>query len=127
MRKRMTTGPVRLGDLQIEAGTPLFTVWAAGNHDPVAIPEPARFDPVRDGARPLIFGMGQYACLGHAIVRAALRELPAVFITKDAGSRATRVRGISLAWEHARDPDHQETAASRSSGPGEDEREGSSA
>jgi len=47
MRKRMTTGPVRLGDLQIEAGTPLFTVWAAGNHDPVAIPEPARFDPVR--------------------------------------------------------------------------------
>lgn len=84
MNKRMTTGPVRLGDLQIEAGTALFMVWAAGNHDPVTFPEPARFDPVRDGARPLIFGMGQHACLGHAIVRATLQERPAVFITKDA-------------------------------------------
>ncbi len=84
MTMRMATGPVRLGDLQIEAGTPLFMVWAAGKHDPLAFPEPARFEPARDGAWPLIFGMVQHGCLGHAIIRATLQELPAVFTAKDA-------------------------------------------
>ncbi len=45
-------------------------IWSAGNHDPLAFPEPETFDPDRGAARPLMFGMGQHACLGHAIVRA---------------------------------------------------------
>lgn len=75
MTMRLTTGRIALGDLVMEAGTVLSMVWAAGNHDPLAFPAPDSFDPDREGARPLMFGMGQHACLGHAIIRATLVQL----------------------------------------------------
>ncbi|RDD69460.1 cytochrome P450 [Paracoccus versutus] len=75
MTMRLTTGRIALGDLAMQAGTVLSMVWAAGNHDPLAFPAPERFDPDREGARPLMFGMGQHACLGHAIIRATLVQL----------------------------------------------------
>lgn len=93
MTMRLTTAPITLGDLEIEADTPLFMVWAAGNHDPLAFPEPGRFDPARLESRPLMFGMGQHACLGHAIVRTMLQELLAVFI-----ARQPRLTGDTGLW-----------------------------
>lgn len=93
MTMRLTTGHIRLGELEIEPGTPLFMLWAAGNHDPLAFPEPGVFDPDRTHARPLMFGMGQHACLGHAIVRATLQELLAVFIAREA-----RIGGDTGGW-----------------------------
>ncbi len=75
MTMRLTTGPVQLSDLAIEPGTVLSMIWAAGNHDPAAFADPARFDPERTGSRPLMFGGGQHACLGHAIVRTILVDL----------------------------------------------------
>lgn len=71
----MATGRIALGVLVMEGGTVLSMVWAAGNHDPLAFPAPERFDPDRQGARPLMFGTGQHACLGHAIIRATLVQL----------------------------------------------------
>lgn len=74
---RQVTDDIRLDDLTIPAGTGLAMVWAAGNHDPQAFAEPARFDPARfapgqGAARMLAFGMGGHACLGHGLVRAML-------------------------------------------------------
>ncbi|WP_170162023.1 cytochrome P450 [Paracoccus siganidrum] len=81
MTMRLATGRIALGDLVMEAGTVLSMVWAAGNHDPRTFPAPERFDPDRQGARPLMFGMGQHACLGHAIIRATLVQLLGVLET----------------------------------------------
>jgi cytochrome P450 len=93
MTMRLTTAPIRLGETEIEAGTALFMVWAAGNHDPLAFPRPERLDPARQDARPLMFGMGQHACLGHAIVRTTLQELLAFFLRKQ-----PQVTGDSGGW-----------------------------
>lgn len=75
MTMRLTTGEIELGHLTIEAGTVLSMVWSAGNHDPLAFAQPEKFDPGRGAVRPLMFGMGQHSCLGHAIVRATLLQL----------------------------------------------------
>lgn len=75
MTMRLTTGEIGLGNLSIAPGTVLSMIWSAGNHDPLVFPEPDRFDPGRGSARPLMFGMGQHSCLGHAIVRATLLQL----------------------------------------------------
>jgi len=74
MTMRLTTDEIVLGDLTIEAGTVLSMIWAAGNHDPLVFPDPGSFNPGRGSARPLMFGMGQHACLGHAIVRTTLLQ-----------------------------------------------------
>ncbi|MDQ7260706.1 cytochrome P450 [Paracoccus sp. PS-1] len=92
MTMRLATGRIALGDLVVEAGTVLSMVWAAGNHDPLAFPAPERFDPDREGARPLMFGMGQHACLGHAIIRATLVQLLGVLetLTPETGTLPAR-------------------------------------
>lgn len=75
MTMRQATGEINLGDLTIEAGTVLSMIWSAGNHDPQVFSEPEKFRPGRGSARPLMFGMGQHSCLGHAIVRATVLQL----------------------------------------------------
>lgn len=72
---RQTTGSITLGDVVMEPGTTLSMIWAAGNHDPLAFARPERFDPDRQGTRPLMFGMGPHACLGHAVVRTTLTHI----------------------------------------------------
>lgn len=71
---RCATDVIEIRGLVIEPGTPLTMVWAAGNHDPDAFTDPERFDAER-AARPLTFGMGQHACLGHALARSLLARL----------------------------------------------------
>lgn len=75
MTMRLTTGEIKLDDMTIEAGTVLSMIWSAGNHDPLVFREPEKFDLGRGPMRPLMFGMGQHSCLGHAIVRATLLQL----------------------------------------------------
>lgn len=83
MTMRRTTGEVTFGDLIVPADTPLSMVWAAGNHDPAAFTDPATFNPDRR-MRTLSFGMGHHACLGHAVVRAALQNLLQFVISRKA-------------------------------------------
>jgi cytochrome P450 len=42
-------------------------VLAAANRDPLANPEPARFDPLRSSRQAFTFGSGPHACPGEAI------------------------------------------------------------
>lgn len=71
---RYTTDVIEVCDIVIEPGTPLAMVWAAGNHDPDAFPDPEQFNSERS-SRPLTFGMGNHACLGHALSRSLLVRL----------------------------------------------------
>lgn len=75
MTMRLANAAFEFGEIEIDAGTPLAMVWAAGNHDPLAFPDPGAFDPDRAEARPLTFGMGQHACLGHAFARPLLQAM----------------------------------------------------
>lgn len=93
MTMRMTTGEIRIGEIVIEAGTMLSMIWPAGNHDPMAFPEPERFDPDRRGPLPLSFGGGGHACLGHALVRTTLLEL-----LKLLAERGFRLEGDPGPW-----------------------------
>lgn len=79
---RQTTSIVRVGDVEFPSGTSLTMVWAAGNHDPSTFTAPEKFDPERERLRPLSFGAGPHACLGLAIMRAAVQQLLAFMIER---------------------------------------------
>jgi cytochrome P450 len=64
MIPRTTTGPVRLGDVEIPAGSRVMVWIAAANRDPEHFPDPDRFDVTRTGSSPLAYGLGIHFCLG---------------------------------------------------------------
>jgi cytochrome P450 len=76
---RIAREDVALGDARIPAGSRVFLVMAAAHRDERVFPEPDRFDLVRDGAKPLSFGIGAHYCVGAALgrmeARLALGEL----------------------------------------------------
>ena len=49
----------------IPAGTNVLMMWGAGNRDPEAFPEPARFDPDRSQQGATTFGGGAHICPGR--------------------------------------------------------------
>ena len=63
----------------MKAGDVVLVVLAAANRDPMANPEPARFDPLRPSRLVFTFGTGPHACPGEAIATAiavaGVREL----------------------------------------------------
>ena len=64
MIPRTTTGPVRLGDVEIPAGARVSVLVAAANRDPEHFPDPDRFDITRKGSSPMAYGLGIHFCLG---------------------------------------------------------------
>jgi cytochrome P450 len=64
MIPRTTTGPVRLGDVEIPAGARVSVLIAAANRDPAHFPDPDRFDITRKGSSPISYGLGIHFCLG---------------------------------------------------------------
>lgn len=94
MTVRQAAAPIRLEDLEIAPGTVLSMIWAAGNHDPAAFPDPGAFDPARRGARPLTFGLGAHACLGHALIRTTFQALLTFLI-----ERRPAITGLDAPWQ----------------------------
>lgn len=64
MIPRTTTGPVRLGDVEIPARSRVMVWIAAANRDPEHFPDPDRFDITRTGTSPMAYGLGIHFCLG---------------------------------------------------------------
>jgi len=63
----------------MKAGDVVLVVLAAANRDPMANPEPSKFDPSRPSRQAFTFGCGPHACPGEtiaiAIAAAGVREL----------------------------------------------------
>lgn len=60
---------VRVGDVTITKGSPVWIAWAAANRDPRHFPDPDRFDPLRENRDHLGFGAGIHACFGAPLAR----------------------------------------------------------
>lgn len=86
---RMTTRPVRIGDVTIEADTKVLALLAGACRDPGRWPAPDRFDISRDASGHTAFGYGIHRCVGHAVARLELETVLAALLE--------RVTGWSLA------------------------------
>ena len=89
----------------IRAGQRVYMLFAAGNRDPGAFPDPMRFDITRPDPLPhLSFGVGPHICLAAQLVRAEtialLHELFARFSAVFIVDEPVPVRGILRnGWE----------------------------
>jgi len=71
---RLAKVPVRVGDLDLSAGTTVMLVMAAANRDPRRFERPLEFSADRANARDnLSFGRGVHACIGAPLARAEAR------------------------------------------------------
>jgi cytochrome P450 len=67
---RFATMDSEISGKTIPAGTPVYAIWAAANHDPNEFPEPGKFDIDRPNLKNhLAFGYGMHTCIGNAITR----------------------------------------------------------
>jgi cytochrome P450 len=67
---RVPLESVRIGDVEIEAGTTVMTVLGAANHDPEVFDEPNRLRLDRSNAgRHLAFAAGVHYCLGASLAK----------------------------------------------------------
>ncbi|HTK66484.1 MAG TPA: cytochrome P450 [Pseudonocardia sp.] len=69
--RRIVTAPVRVGEVEVPAGTTMGVCWGAAGHDPEVFPEPLRFDIHRENLRKhMSFGHGRHFCVGANLARA---------------------------------------------------------
>ncbi|WP_234681502.1 cytochrome P450 [Bradyrhizobium monzae] len=66
---RMTTEPVELGGVMLEAGTSVTLCIGAANRDPAQFSDPESFDVARTPNRHLAFATGAHQCAGMALAR----------------------------------------------------------
>lgn len=66
---RMTTEPVELGGVALQAGTSITLCIGAANRDPAQFPDPEKFDIARTPNRHLAFATGAHQCAGMALAR----------------------------------------------------------
>lgn len=65
--KRYLLEDFEIDGLRVPAGTSVVMMWGAGNHDPAAFPEPARFDLGRRHQGLTTFGNGAHICPGRYV------------------------------------------------------------
>ncbi|SHI43913.1 Cytochrome P450 [Roseomonas rosea] len=79
LNRRVAGEALELDGRRIEAGSALILWVESGHRDPVAYPDPDRFDLARRGPPLLAFGGGAHLCMGPALgrllVRAAVHRL----------------------------------------------------
>ncbi len=92
-----TARELTLSTVTIPPGAALIIDIEAAHHDPDAYPDPARFDPAREGPPSLAFGVGAHACIGATLARLEAKVLIdhllrnyAVFPAGDAALRPSR-------------------------------------
>jgi cytochrome P450 len=72
---RIAIAPATIGDVTVQAGETVVTLFAAANHDPAEFPSPDRLSLGRSPNRHLGFGWGTHSCIGTVPAQIALRAL----------------------------------------------------
>lgn len=73
--RRVTTWTTELGETTIARGDSVLLNWTAANRDPRVFGDPDRFDPTRNAAANLVFGVGPHVCPGRGLTLMELRVL----------------------------------------------------
>src|SRR5680860_163972 len=106
LEARTTTSAVDVGGVTIPAGEKVALLYASGNHDDVAYPDPERFDAARQGPPNLTFGHGVHKCLGQhlsvlemtVVLEEVLARFPDYQLTAEPVG-AVMVYGHHMAWQ----------------------------
>jgi cytochrome P450 len=94
-----------VGGQEVKQGERLFLVWASGNRDEAAFPDPDEVVLDRFPNRHMTFGLGAHRCLGSTVarkqiihsVRAVLDRMPDFVIDRD---RVTHAETIGVVYGH---------------------------
>jgi cytochrome P450 len=79
---RLATQEAVVGDTHVPAGTVLMAALAGGNRDPEVFADPDVFDPHRDEAEVLSFGVGPKFCPGWNLARSQLAAALSVVLER---------------------------------------------
>ena len=91
---RWAREPLEIGGKQIATGDRVLLVQWAANRDPMAFPDPDRFDIARTSNRHVAFGHGIHTCLGAALARMETQEA--------FGHLATHLDGVEVVTQDLR-------------------------
>jgi cytochrome P450/ferredoxin-NADP reductase len=117
--RRITTRPVRIGDVDIPAGARLLIVTSSANHDERHFEDADRVDVRRDNASDhLTFGYGSHQCMGKNLARMEMQvfleefalRLPHMRLAEQKFTYVpnTSFRGpehVWVEWDPARNPE----------------------
>ncbi|GAA4108115.1 cytochrome P450 [Streptomyces hundungensis] len=98
---RHSTEDLRVGGVDIPAGSRVSIAPGAANRDPAAFPDPGRLDLDRDAGGHLAFGHGIHRCPGAPLARAEAEIALRALLTRFPGTRLA-VPEESLAWRRTR-------------------------
>lgn len=106
--RRVTTCPVELGGVRLEAGERVRLNWTSANRDEDALDDPQAFDPVANGPHNLVYGVGPHHCPGRSLATTELcilvEELVAAAAPIETSPDADPIRAESPAGGYARVP-----------------------
>jgi cytochrome P450 len=102
---RTATKDCVVGGQQVRQGERLFLVWASGNRDEDAFPQPDDVILDRFPNRHMTFGLGAHRCLGSTVARkqiihaltAVLERMPDYVVDRD---RVTHAETIGVVYGH---------------------------
>ncbi|MFF3698065.1 cytochrome P450 [Streptomyces sp. NPDC002221] len=98
---RHSTEDLRVGGVDIPAGSRVSIAPGAAHRDPAAFPDPGRLDLDRDAGGHLAFGHGIHRCPGAPLARAEAEIALRALLTRFPGTRLA-VPEESLAWRRTR-------------------------
>lgn len=73
--RRLATREVHLGRETIADGDQVLLNWTAANRDPLVFGDPDSYDPERNAAANLVFGIGPHVCPGRSLTLMELRVM----------------------------------------------------
>lgn len=71
--RRITTCPVEIAGVRLEAGVRVKLNWTSANRDEAVFADPDAFDPFGNAAENLVYGIGRHVCPGRGLATMELR------------------------------------------------------
>jgi cytochrome P450 len=93
---RTTAVDVKLGEVEIPAGSLVLAFVASANRDERRFTDPDQFNPDRDRVSTLSFGHGVHSCLGGPIARTLARTALSVLLQR---FRSVELTAAPLEWQ----------------------------